>query len=345
MDQKIGVIKDERYLEHMPGHVHYEHPSRLRAVYRMLDKEFCDTFRIYSPEPCTIGQLERVHTSVYIQKILKTSEIYFTHLAPDTPVCAHSSFCSWLAVGGCLVGLKALMEREVDVCFSLVRPPGHHALPDKAGGFCVFNNIAVVAREAIDCYGIKRVLIVDWDIHHGNGIQDIFYGDPMVYYFSTHYQASWPYSGQIAEIGEGPGLGYTMNVPLPKATNDGEFIYLYSRLLPYVFEKYNPELVIVAAGFDGHEDDMSNLAKLTEVSFRNITRILMNQVCKSGRPPVLFVMEGGYYPPALASSVKEVLNELIAPSDINEMPHSPSSRIEGRLQTVMAIHNNYSHLS
>ena len=345
MKQKIGVIRDERYLEHMPGHVHYEHPSRLRAVYRMLDKDFCGVFRVYSPEACTISQLERIHTPTYIQKVLKTSEIYFTHLTPDTPVCGHSNFCSWLAVGGCLIGLKALMEREAEVIFSFVRPPGHHALPDKAGGFCIFNNIAVAAREAIVCYGIKRVLVIDWDIHHGNGIQDIFYDDPAVYYFSTHYQTSWPYSGQAAETGKDQGRGYTMNVPLPKAINDGEFIYIYSKLLPYVFENYRPELVIVAAGFDGHEDDLSNLAKLTEASFRNITGILMNQVYKFARPPVLFVMEGGYYPPALASSVKEVLSELINPSDINEVPHAASSRIEGCLQTVMAIHNSYSHLS
>ena len=344
MKQKIGVVRDERYLEHMPGHVHYEHPSRLRAVYRMLDKEFCDVFQVYSPEPCTIGQLERVHTPTYIHKVLKTSEIYFTHLTPDTPVCAHSNFCSWLAVGGCLVGLKALMDREVDVCFSFIRPPGHHALPDKAGGFCVFNNIAVTAREAIDRYGIKRVLIVDWDIHHGNGIQDIFYGDPMVYYLSTHYQSSWPYSGPVAATGKDRGRGYTMNVPLPKITNDEEFVYLYSRLLPYVFERYKPELLIVAAGFDGHEDDLSNLAKLTEVSFRKTTRILMNQVSKFGNPPILFAMEGGYYPPALASSVREVLSELISPTDIDEMPYTPSSRIENRLQAVMAHHNSYNHL-
>jgi len=345
MQQRIGVIRDERYLEHMPGHVHYEHPSRLRAVYRMLDKEFRDTFRTYQPEPCTIGQLERIHSPIYIQKVLKTSEIYFTHLTPDTPVCGQSNFCSWLAVGGCLIGLKALMEREVDVCFCFVRPPGHHAMPDRAGGFCIFNNIAVAAKEAIVCYGIKRILIIDWDIHHGNGIQDIFYDDPAVYYFSTHYQASWPYSGQIAEIGKDQGLGYTMNVPLPKAVNDEEFIYLYSRLLPHVFESYKPELVIVAAGFDGHEEDLSNLAKLTEASFRNITSILMNQVYKFHRPPVLFAMEGGYYPPSLASSIKEVLSELIVPSDIDEMPRTPSSRIEGRLQAVMSIHNSYSHLS
>ncbi|MBM3300351.1 MAG: histone deacetylase, partial [Deltaproteobacteria bacterium] len=271
----VRVIRDERYLEHRPGSEHPESPKRLRSVYRMIEKDFPDADLYLEPDLATLEQLELVHAPSYVRQILDTSEREFTTLTPDTAVSAKSYLSAWLAVGGCLKGLEALMAGQCRACFCLARPPGHHALPDRASGFCIFNNLGVTARYALEQYGLKRILIVDWDIHHGNALQNLFYSESAVLYFSSHYMGWFPHTGDWDETGQGEGEGYTVNLPVFKELGDADMMHLYGELLVPVVQRYKPELILVAAGFDGHHRDPLGRTRLTESCFGWLTQLLV----------------------------------------------------------------------
>ncbi len=341
MTLKVAVVRDERYLLHQTGLVHPERPGRLRGIYRMLDKEFSDGLIQIKPEPATLEHLEFVHTPGYIRKILKTSEREFTNLAPDTPAGSQSYLAAWLAVGGCIKGLQALLARRCDVCFCLVRPPGHHAQPDRAGGFCIFNNLAVAAKYAIERHGFRRILIVDWDIHHGNGIQDIFFEDDSVLYFSTHYMGWYPHTGDWEESGSGPGLGYTINVPVPKDITDQDFIFLYYKILGPIMKSYKPQLILVSAGFDGHQRDPIGRTKLTEQAFRWITELILEFRDAVKSPPLLFSLEGGYDVGALSSCIREVLSVLTWKGRRPRVPLLLSPRGNDLVEKAQAAHRRH----
>jgi acetoin utilization deacetylase AcuC-like enzyme len=315
---RIGIVRDERYLEHKPGHIHPEHPNRLRAIYRMLDDQFDGLLRPVKPEPATLENLELVHTPAYIKKVLKTADHQSTSLAPDTPASAKSYLSAWLAVGGCLNGLHALLSGQCDVCFPLIRPPGHHALPDRAGGFCIFNNPGVTARYAIQHCGLKRILIIDWDIHHGNGLNDLFYEEKEVFYFSTHDTLLYPYRGDWVETGRGEGEGYTINIPIPRTLEDEDFFHLYRMVLEPLIRRYRPDLILVDAGFDAHRDDPIGRSRLTEEVFGQLTRLILRLRAEIDDPPLLFILEGGYDPRSLARSVREVFRVLTDKSAAEE---------------------------
>lgn len=324
MALKVGIVRDDRYLLHQPGLVHPERPERLVRLYEMLDKEPFESLVSLEPDLATLEQLELIHAPNYVRKVLKTAERPFTDLAPDTPVCSESYLSAWLAVGGCIKGLQALLSGRCDVCFALVRPPGHHALRNRASGFCIFNNEAITARYAIKRHGLGRVLIVDWDIHHGNGIQELFYDEKEVLYLSTHYRGWYPQTGDWEETGAGEGAGYTINVPLPKEMRDEDMLCLYSGLLGPVMRSYRPELIIVAAGFDAHYMDPIGRTQLTEKAFGGLTELLLGLRSELGSPPLLLVLEGGYDIGALVRSVKEVLDALIA-GDVSHERALPTS--------------------
>ena len=265
-----GIVRDDRYLEHMPGHSHPEHPSRLRTIHDMLDNTPAGNFIRIPAELATLEELELVHTPTYIKKVLKTAEQTHTSLAPDTPACARSYVSAWLAVGGCLRALDALVQRRCEACFCLVRPPGHHALPDRAGGFCFFNNLGVAAQTAATKYGIRKILIIDWDVHHGNGLQDLFYSDPSVLYFSSHDMLLYPYSGAMEETGTGSAAGYTVNIPLQRRFEDEDILHVYREILPAVIRRFEPELILVAAGFDAHKEDPIGRSRMTTQGIEEI---------------------------------------------------------------------------
>ena len=338
MAVKVGIIRDERYLEHKPGHIHPEHPGRLKAVYRMLDRDFQEGLIKIEPEPASLELIELVHTPAYIKKVLKTAEHNYTSLAPDTPVSSKSYLAAWLAVGGCLKGLDALISGECDFCFSMVRPPGHHALPERAGGFCIFNNMGITAKYAGRHYGLRRILIIDWDIHHGNGLNDLFYEDKNVLYFSSHDPLLYPYSGDWSMTGSGEGEGYTINIPLPREFTDEEIFHLYKEILGPVFKRYRPELILVDAGFDAHKDDPIGRSMLTEQAFRRLTELLLELRSPLDHPPVLFALEGGYNPGALARSVKEVLMVLTGRNEKEAIPAGMTLQVERILKKVSHIH-------
>jgi len=339
MSRRVCIVRDDRFLEHETGLVHPENPNRLRAIHRMLDKEFSRGLISIKPEPATVDDLEMVHTPGYIKKLLTTAEYDFTYLAPDTPVGAKSYLAAWLAVGGCLRVLEALMEGRCQAGFALVRPPGHHALPDRASGFCIFNNLGVTARQAQKVYGLDRILIVDWDIHHGNGLQQLFYQEKEVFYFSSQYISSFPQTGDWGEAGQGPGLGYTVNIPLIKNMGDEDMLHCYRETVGPIIRRYRPQLILVAAGFDAHARDPLGHTSLSERGFGWLTQLLVECGDEIGGPPILLALEGGYDLEALAASVREVLKALLsdgAGCNLSDMVTAQGQELAARAAQVHA---------
>lgn len=339
MGLTVGVARDDRFLEHKTGHFHPEHPQRLSAIYRMLDQTFADRVDFYKPEPANLEWIEKVHTPAYIKRILKTAEQRITSLAPDTPVSAGTYRAAWLAVGAGMQGIDALASGRCDAFFALVRPPGHHAEADRSAGFCIFNNIAVAARYAIERYGQDRILIIDWDIHHGNGIHDIFYDDRSVFYMSTHDIMLYPYSGAMEETGGGPGKGYTMNIPIDRDMTNDDILYLYNDILPSLFAGFRPKMVIVAAGFDAHSGDPIGRSRWSETVYAGITRLLI-RLGRQFSPftPLLFSLEGGYDPPSLTVSVKAVIEALLADHETQTPDLNPGQAVHDLIRKIRLTH-------
>ncbi|MFP3927936.1 MAG: histone deacetylase [Desulfobacteraceae bacterium] len=344
MSQRVGIIRDERFIEHKTGHLHPEHPSRLQAVHRMLDSgdPGLEGLIDMEAEMATMEQLELVHTPAHIKKILKTAEQEFTSLAPDTPASAKTYLAAWLAVGGCIRGLESMLAGECDVCFALVRPPGHHALPNRVSGFCIFNNLAVTARFARRRYGFKRILVVDWDVHHGHGLNDLFYSEQEVFYFSSHDTLLYPHTGDWDQTGSGEGEGFTVNIPIPRDLTDDDFVHLYREVLGRVLEKYEPDLILAAAGFDAHRDDPVGRSRLTEQAFTDVTRLLLGHLEKTpSTPPLLLALEGGYDPPALARCVREVLVTLLRGEGLGRSKAEAGPRAVELVDRAKEVHRRY----
>ncbi len=338
---RIGVVKDERFYEHSPGHTHPEHPHRLKTIYRMMEQEFKNEFILMEPRLASLEQLELVHTSTYVKKVFKTADHSFTSLAPDTPASAKTYLSACLAAGGCLSAFDTLVSGGCEVCFSLVRPPGHHALPDRAGGFCIFNNVAIIAKYAMKAHKMKRILIIDWDVHHGNGINDVYYDSREVLYFSTHDTFLYPYTGAWEDSGNGEGAGYTVNLPLPRDFQDEDFYYVYHEICSPLFERYRPELILVCAGFDAHRNDPIGRWKMTEQVFGRLTRLFLRFWEDIHRPPLLFVLEGGYDFRSTTDSVREVLNALSSYPDQKAPPEPNPQRAEPVVQKAREFHSGF----
>ncbi len=341
MALKVGVIRDDRYLEHETGIIHPEHPNRLKYAYRLVDAEFSREVAYVKPQPVTLADLEAVHTPGYVNKVLHTANLDFTHLAQDTPTTPRSYMAAWLAVGGCTTALEALRAGEFDVCFSLVRPPGHHAQPDRAAGFCIFNNLGITARYALRKYGYKRILIVDWDLHHGNALQELFYREKEVLYISSHYTNIFPYTGEWEETGAGKGEGYNVNMVLTKAIEDLDLLYLYRQVVGEAIRRYQPDLILVAAGFDLHNQDIFSRAKITENVFGMLTRLILDCRSEVGAPPLLLALEGGYRIPALVKSIREVLKVLTDSGPPVKLPSETTPTGEQLLTTARRSHSKY----
>jgi acetoin utilization deacetylase AcuC-like enzyme len=256
--------------------------------------------------------------------------------ATDTYVSAKSYEAALKAVGAPLTALDAIMKGEVNNAYCLVRPPGHHALPDEAMGFCLFNNVAIAARYAIDRYGLERVMIIDYDVHHGNGIQDIFYEDPRVLYFSTHQAPFYPGTGHSHERGEGPGLGTTINVPLPAKTGFETYEPVFRQVMAAAADRYTPQLILVSAGFDAHWDDPLGDMYLSTAGFLRLTQIIIdlaNLLC-DGR--LVMVQEGGYSLDAMGACVATCVNALLG-DDAAVDNLGPAPRSAFRINTDVLI--------
>lgn len=306
----VGVVRDERYLDHIPGLGHIESPERLGAIYERLDKDDAkDLYKIIYPRLATRDELLWNHSSAYIERIARTAGRAPRQLDPDTITSAGSWQAACLAVGGVFSALDTVSDSVVPNAFVLVRPPGHHAEKGEAKGFCIFNNVALGAFYVKKVLGFSRVLIVDWDLHHGNGTQNSFYEDPGVLYFSTHQYPYYPGSGSIKQIGEGGGKGFTVNVPLAPGAGDKDYAAIFRRVLSPVAGSFLPDVILVSAGFDIYEGDPLGGMRVSIQGFAYLARILLELASKVSHGRILFCLEGGYNLRGLSEGVFAVIRE------------------------------------
>lgn len=341
MSRKTGIVRDERYLRHSAGVAHPESPERLVAIYRMLDgTEMAGKFVYIKPRHATRGELEMIHRPSYVDLVAATAGKAYSSLDPDTSTAPESYDTALLAAGGVCSAIDSVVSGEVENAFALVRPPGHHAEADRAAGFCLFNNIAVGARYATARHGLERVLIVDWDLHHGNGTQHSFYEDADILYFSTHQYPYYPGTGALKETGRGKGLGYTVNVPLVPGAGDGEYLSIFRRILKPVALQFKPDIVMVSAGFDIYKQDPLGAMEVTPRGFACLTRVLLDiaDTCCGGK--LVMVLEGGYNTGGQAASVQTVLLEMhgdtrLTEADLDKIEAGKDQSMEAFLRTVM----------
>jgi acetoin utilization deacetylase AcuC-like enzyme len=308
----VGFVYHEEYLEHDTGPEHPERADRLSAIVRYLNESgSMKNLRQLRPVPASLDWIQKVHPMSYIQMIERRCHAGETVLdSGDTHVCTKSYGVALLAAGGVLRAVDEVIEGTMTKMFCAVRPPGHHAETNSVMGFCLLNNAAIGARYAQQKYGIGRVAILDWDVHHGNGTQEIFWSDPSVLYISTHQYPLWPGTGASNEAGGGAGEGLTVNCPMRPGSGEKEFVETFrGRIMP-ALHKFRPELLIISAGFDAHKDDPLANINLTEESFATLTGFageIANKYC-GGR--IVSVLEGGYNLQALACSVAAHLKVL-----------------------------------
>jgi acetoin utilization deacetylase AcuC-like enzyme len=306
----VGIVKDNLFLEHITDDYHPENPNRLRSIYSMLETISDDGIVFVQPRKATREEIALNHDVAYIDYVAATSGKPPKRIDPDTVTSPKTYEASCLAAGGVLALIDKLQASEIQSAFALVRPPGHHAERDRGMGFCIFNNIAIGARYLEKAYNAKRILIVDFDLHHGNGTQHSFYGDATVLYFSTHQYPYYPGTGWYEEIGEGDGEGYTINVPMSYGMSDEDYLYAFREVLVPVSDVYRPEMVLVSAGFDAYYNDPLGGMVVTEGGYAMMTKILLEIAEKHSKGKALFALEGGYDLAGLASSVKAVITEM-----------------------------------
>lgn len=312
-----GFVYDERFLRHDPGEGHPESPDRLRAVMAHLGELpwFPGLVRV----PAGLADPDRVltvHTAEYLDRARAACEDGARTLdVPDVGICAASYETALLAAGGAVALADAVAAGRVRNGFALLRPPGHHALRGSAMGFCLFNNIAIAARFLQDKHRLKRIAIVDWDVHHGNGTQDTFYEDPSVLYVSLHQYPFYPGTGAASETGAGAGKGATLNLPMPQESTDFDYQEAFTdKVLPKL-DEFKPEAVLISAGFDAHAKDPLANIRLTSDCFSWMTLRLMETAEKHSSGRIVSLLEGGYDLQALPLCVEKHLAALAGHHD------------------------------
>ncbi|MFO0897762.1 MAG: histone deacetylase [Pirellulales bacterium] len=305
------LYQHEAFLEHDTGQ-HPERPERLAAIRRQLERTGLET-RCQRPtwQPVTDSQLARSHDLEYVRSVQVFANRGGGRIEVDTVVSPRSYDVARLAAGAACDAVARVVKGEDSSALCLARPPGHHALQQSAMGFCLFNNVAVAARAALAEHQLDRVLIVDWDVHHGNGTQDAFWEDPQVGFFSIHRWPFYPGSGAASETGAGKGLGTTLNVPVEFGTPRAQFFSLFERGLNELAGRMKPQLVLVSAGFDAHRDDPIGSLELETEDFAELTRIVLDVAKEHAGGRVVSLLEGGYNTGALAGCVEVHLRELL----------------------------------
>ncbi len=300
--KKVGFIYDDVFLRHETPRWHPECRERLLSIMDTLraSPQWKSLLQI-APRKATFEQIEMVHSHAYVERIRKTGEGY---LDPDTYLSRGSLEAALFASGAVMEAVDRCRSGEIERAFCALRPPGHHAEADRAMGFCIFNNVAVGARYA-QKVGYKKVFIVDFDVHHGNGTQHAFEEDDTVFYFSTHQYPHYPGTGSDSEEGKGRGRGFTRNITMTSGSGDREYITAYGEFLPPLIKEFGPDIVLVSAGYDIHKDDPLAGIRVSDEGIRIIVRSIL-----SFAAPAVFALEGGYDLDALAASVAITLEEM-----------------------------------
>jgi acetoin utilization deacetylase AcuC-like enzyme len=339
-----ALITSPEYLKHdEPSHP--EHAGRLRAIESALDASGLRSRLLgLAPRPATVEEIARVHSPEYItalERVMSQAPGYIDH-AP-TYIVPKSYAVACLAAGGALRAVDAVLGGEAQTAFALIRPPGHHAVPDRAMGFCLFNNVALAARHAQRVHGLKRVMIVDFDVHHGNGTQDAFYNDPSVLFLSTHQYGAgfYPGTGGAEETGEGAGAGANINVPLPAGAGDNAFERIAAEIIAPAAARFAPELLFVSAGYDAHWADPLASLQLTHTGYGQLMRALCAIAQQLGGGRMVLTLEGGYNLEALAGGVLTTLRVLHNEAVVDALGPARHAEpdIHAVLKRVKAIHS------
>ncbi len=314
--KKTGLVFDERYLLHDTGDYHPESPKRIQAIYKGLKAAgLLPKLEILQAAPADLKWIESVHAKDYVRRFQTACETNLTSLdCPDNRMCPVSYETALLAAGGVLEAVDRMLCGDIENAFCAIRPPGHHAEKDRAMGFCYFNNVAIAARYLQQKGHIQKVGIVDFDVHHGNGTQSLFEQDPSVFYYSIHQHPSFAYpgTGREFERGSGAGYGFTLNSPVLPGRGDKEYHKLFKRDLFPAFASFQPEVIIVSAGFDAHTDDDMSDIELTSEGFTWMMEEIVAMANRYSNGRIISVLEGGYslsrLPELAANHVSVLLN-------------------------------------
>ena len=333
---RVALYDDPLFRKHDPGDGHPERPERLDALRRGIWQAGLEPqVRMTTPRPATSAELLRVHTPGHVALVASTEGRTYRFDA-DTQAGPQSYAAALLAAGAVVDAVDQVLAGSLDRAFCTVRPPGHHALADRAMGFCLFNNVAVAAAHALS-RGFERVMIVDFDVHHGNGTQAIFYGEKRVLYLSSHAWPFYPGTGGIDEVGEGPGRGFTVNLPLPAGMGDGEYARVYRQIVEPIGRSFEPQLVLVSAGFDAHRGDPLAGMALTAAGYAELLDVCLGLAEGAGRGRVVVALEGGYLLPALSQAGAVVARALLGERPLPVPPaRSPSldALVDGYRRTL-----------
>lgn len=309
--RRTGLVYSDNYAKHYTG----AHPERKERLYAIKDylisEKIMERLVMIEPRIASMDELALVHDQAHISMIENASLKGLASLDPDTIISPESFKVASLASGGVLEAVDKVMARELDNAFCAIRPPGHHAERGKAMGFCLFNNVAIAARYLQLRHALKKILIIDWDVHHGNGTSAMFYSDPTVFYFSIHQYPHYPGTGHKSERGAGDGIGTTMNEHFSSGAGDTEYIDSFNSLLLPTAVEFAPDFILVSAGFDCHKADLLSSMQVTSKGFGELTRILVELAERLCGGRIVSVLEGGYDLNALAESVGYHMKELL----------------------------------
>jgi acetoin utilization deacetylase AcuC-like enzyme len=322
-----GVVIDRRFMDHDMGAGHVESPQRIEVLARMLEEDPPVPYLAIAPRPASEEALGRVHERGYID-LLRSTAGKVVPMDADMTAGPLTFATALLAAGGFLEALDRIMDGTVRNALALVRPPGHHAEASQALGFCFFNNVAIGAEHLIRDHGLRRVLIVDWDLHHGNGTEHAFYERRDVMYFSTHQVPLYPGTGAARSFGHGEGYGYNLNVPLLAGKGDADYRHIFEKVLAPVATQFEPEFILVSAGFDIAAADPLGRMEVSPAGFGLLTAVLMAMAEKTAAGRLALVLEGGYDLQALQQGVREVLKAL----DMRDSPPPAAGPLSDTLQ-------------
>lgn len=314
MNSKVGFLVDDRYLDHAISRTSPENPERIRRLASIVRERYAGKCLSCQARTADSTDIEAVHSPFYLQQLrdhIVRSDPY--SYDRDTYLMEHSFYVAELAAGGCLELADRLMAGEIDYGFALIRPPGHHAEPGRGMGFCVFNNVSITAQYLRRKYQLNRILILDFDAHHGNGTQEVFYDTDEVLVISVHQRGIFPFTGEATEVGTGNGEGHTINIPVFPQFGDVEYTFLLGRILQSVVEQYLPQIILVSAGYDAHKDETISGTLLTTEWYGLITRMLKQYAHDACEDRLLMVLEGGYNPVSLEASVLATFESLLLP--------------------------------